>query len=235
MSVRRLLLLASLAALVGFGIGDLERGNRLYRAGRFSEAVQAYEQALHDGGSSPELQYNLGTALLQVGRYAEAEQHLRAALSDVDPALRQRAFYNLGNRFLTDARKAEAGKQAGPLLDNAIQSYKQALRLAPADRQAKWNLELAIRDRDKQRQQQSQSGGGQSNQQQQSKSKGQGGGGGGAQQQGGSSTQGGASGQQGLSKEQAERILAAADQDERQLYRQRMQKGQRETRVSRDW
>lgn len=233
MRASRLLLLLSLAAFLGFGIGDLERGNRLYRAGRYAEAVQAYEKALQDGNDSPELEYNLGTALLRVGRYAEAEQHLRTALAGVDPAVRQRAYYNLGNRFLTDARKPAAGKQTDPLLKGAVKAYEQALRLQPSDSRAKWNLELALHEQEQQRKQSGQSGG-QSSQQQQNRSGG-GGGGGGGQQQGGSSQQGNASGQQGLSKEQAERILAAADQDERQLYRQRIQKGQRETRVARDW
>ena len=52
------------------GIGDLERGNRLYRAGRYPEAVAAYQEALRDGEGSPQLRYNLGTALLRSGATA---------------------------------------------------------------------------------------------------------------------------------------------------------------------
>src|SRR5690606_36419598 len=33
----------------GFGPGDKERGNRLYRDGRYEEAVEAYHEALRDG------------------------------------------------------------------------------------------------------------------------------------------------------------------------------------------
>ena len=74
-----------LLTTTGFGIGDVERGNRMYREGRYQEAVAAYEEAIADGESTPELHYNLGTALLALRRYAEAERHLELALRDVDP------------------------------------------------------------------------------------------------------------------------------------------------------
>jgi Ca-activated chloride channel family protein len=57
-----------LLSLVGWGIGQVERGNRHYRAGRYAEAVREYEAALKDGVDTPDLHYNLGTALLQLGR-----------------------------------------------------------------------------------------------------------------------------------------------------------------------
>jgi Ca-activated chloride channel family protein len=50
------------------------------------------------------------------------------------------ANYNLGNARLG------AGDAAG-----AVEAYKQALRLEPGNADAKWNLELALREREKQR------------------------------------------------------------------------------------
>jgi hypothetical protein len=38
-----------------------------------------------------------------------------------------------------------------------------------------------------------------------------------------------------MTREQAERILSAAEQDERELYRQQLRRGQRERPVERDW
>lgn len=73
-----------LAATLGFGIGDVERGNRHYRAGRYAEAVEAYQAAIRDGNTSPEVRYNLGTALLQLGRYDEAGEQLRRALDGIE-------------------------------------------------------------------------------------------------------------------------------------------------------
>jgi Ca-activated chloride channel homolog len=223
--------------VTGFGIGDLQRGNRHYRAGRYAEAVEAYQAALRSGRESPELHYNLGTSLLRLGRAEEAEHHLRTALGTVEPALRQRASYNLGNRFLEAGR---ANPDGVPLLEAAAEAYRDALRLDPSDIDAKWNLELALRERDRQQQQQQQrqqdqdseseedpsgdpqQGGGQ-----------QGGGGAGAGSQGRGDRTGGDPGQ--LSREEADRILGAADQDELQVARERLRMGQRRTPVLRDW
>lgn len=231
---------ASLAVLLlalltqGFGIGDVERGNRLYRAGRYAEAVAAYQQALRDGESSAELRYNLGTALLQLGRHQEAEQHLRASLSAVDPVLRQRALYNLGNRFLDEARRGP-GPEQGRQLESAIELYQQALRIEPGDVHAKWNLELALRERDEQQRRSSSQP--ESSEQDESDQQDESSGGGGAQAPppGRGAAAGASSETQPLDEQQADQILNAAEQDERELARERLRKGQRRTPVLRDW
>ncbi|HEY8484615.1 MAG TPA: tetratricopeptide repeat protein [Longimicrobiales bacterium] len=233
------LALVAWLALPPFGTGDVERGNRLYREGRYAEAVEAYRAALASGRASPELHYNLGTALLQLGRYAEAERHLREAVRAADPELRHRAYYNLGNRYLLEARDGKPDEEARTrLLDEAVDAYKEALRLRPGDQDAKWNLELALRDREEQPQGSS----GPSTQGQQGE---QGGGGGGQQQAtppprggggGGADYPDGYDAPPPMSREEAERILRATGQDERELFRSRLRRaGQRETPVLRDW
>lgn len=231
---RRALPLLLLLALVGYGIGDLERGNRLYRAGRYAEAVAAYEAALRGGNASSELQYNLGTALLRLGRYDEAESHLREALSSVAPDLRQRTYYNLGNRFLSAARSSRDPRQQSSLLENALEAYKRALRLRPGDQDAKWNLELAQREQDRQ----ASLGGGQSPQQQQPQQQPQSQGAGSAQNQprtGEGEDRNAQALNRPMTRDQADRILSAVEQDERQLTREKLRKGQRRTAVARDW
>jgi Ca-activated chloride channel family protein len=226
----------------GFGIGDLERGNRLYRAGKYEDAVAAYQKVLDSGKATPQLHYNLATALLALGRYTDAEPHFEAALQGVEPELRQRTFYNLGNRFLRDAREQADVQRQGELLEGAIEAYKRALRLTPDDVDAKWNLELALRDReeneqkqqDMQQQQQQSGGGGQQQQQQQS----QGGGSGSSpsRSQAGAGQDAGATREQRpMSQDQADRILSAVEQDERELTREKLRRGQRRTPVLRDW
>ncbi|MGH7506158.1 MAG: tetratricopeptide repeat protein, partial [Longimicrobiales bacterium] len=155
--VANVALMALFLTLNGFGIGDVERGNRLYREGRYAEAVEAYRAAMRDGEESPELQYNLGTALLRIGRYAEAEQHLQAALEAVDPDLRHRSLYNLGNRYLEAARAQSDPAAQGRMLEAAVEAYKRSLRLEPEDTDAKWNLEMALRKQDENQQQPQQS------------------------------------------------------------------------------
>lgn len=235
-AMQQALLFALVLGTQGFGPGDLERGNRLYREGRFEEAVQAYQAALRDGNGSPQLRYNLGTALLRLGRHEEAEEQLRLALDDVDADLRQRAYYNLGNRYLEAARSAEDAQQQTQLLDAAVESYKRALRLRPDDSDAKWNLELALREREEPPPQpQPQQGQGEPQEQDESQDQPQSGGGssGGESDRDPGQDRGGSSDR--MSQEQADRILSAIEQDERDLTREKLRRGQRRTPVARDW
>jgi tetratricopeptide (TPR) repeat protein len=187
--------------------------------------------------------YNLATALLALGRYEEADPHFQSALQGVDPELRERAFYNLGNRFLEDGRAQQDLQQQEALLDVAIEAYKRTLRIDPQDTDAKWNLELALRDREEnERQQQSmpqqnqeQDESDESDQSQQPQS----GGGSGAdpsQSPAGEGADAGSAMQdQPMSQEQADRILSAIEQDERELTREKLRRGQRRLPVLRDW
>ena len=232
-------LLIGLLGSAGFGPGDLERGNRLYREGRYAEAVEAYRSALEDGEAVPELHYNLGTALLRLGRYAEAERHLQAALDGVDAEVRRRSFFNLGSRYLEEARARGADPQAGEALDAAIEAYKRALRLQPRDDDAKWNLELALREQQEQQQSQQSESDASQDPQQGDDPQNQGGQGGGQNQNNPSPSDAsdGSPDRAGgeMSQEQADRILSAVEQDERDLTRDKLRKGQRRTPVRKDW
>lgn len=233
MTLNELITAVALIAVLALGIGDFERGNRHYRAGRYAEAVEAYRAALEDGDDRPELQYNLGTALLRLGEYEEAQRHLEAALSDVEPELRQRALYNLGNRFLVEGRESAEAAQRDRLLDAAIEAYRGALRLSPSDADAKWNLELALRAQDEPPETPEQA-----DQDQQDERDDQSGGGGEQPQPNapqGDQPEGGGENEAPLSPEQAEQILNAVEQDERELYQEQLRRGARETPVVRDW
>lgn len=117
------------------------KGNRLYRAGEMDAAIRAYEAALAKRPDDATVRYNLGTALLRAGRTGEAGSHLTGALGTRAPELRSRAFYNLGNVGLEAALAGDA-KAA----QRAVESYRQALLIRPDDHDAKWNLELALRE-----------------------------------------------------------------------------------------
>lgn len=241
---RRAAVVALLLAASGFGIGDLEKGNRLYREGKYEDAVAAYQRVVESGEASPQVHYNLGTALLALGRYEEADTHFQRALQGVEPELRERTFYNLGNRFLRDARGSGDVRQQGELLDAAIEAYKRTLRIDPQDVDAKWNLEMALREREEneqrqqsmpqqQDQEQDESGESAEDQQQQS-----GGGSGSSESQsqaGEGEDSGTAMEDQPMSQEQADRILSAIEQDERDLTREKLRRGQRRVPVLRDW
>ncbi|MGK7311372.1 MAG: tetratricopeptide repeat protein [Candidatus Longimicrobiales bacterium M2_2A_002] len=219
-------------------LGGLERGNRLFRAGEYDAAVAEYRAALRDGEDSPVLRYNLGTALLELGRYEEAQQQLEAALEAVDPSLRQYVHYNLGQRFLEDARQSDDPRAGTALYDAAVEAYRQALRLRPDDVDAKWNYELALREREEQMQQQGGGGSGddQSERPRPPGEEGGSGSGGPAEDPGGQGPPPRPrAGQQPLTPEQAARILSGVEQDERELFRDRLRQGSPQPRTARDW
>jgi Ca-activated chloride channel homolog len=140
-----------LALLLGAGCArgtlDARKGERLYTAGDFAGAAAALDQALA-ADSTPLRAYGAGNAYYRMKRYEDAAVRYRYAATG--PAtLRQRSVYNMGNALVRAAE--EAPERAGQLLLGAIGAYEEALRLAPSDIDAKWNLELALRRLDEDR------------------------------------------------------------------------------------
>jgi Ca-activated chloride channel family protein len=235
--MRRHLSVACVAAgaLLLSGFGDAERGNRLFREGRYEEALAAYSEAAEGGRDDAELRYNIGTTLLHLGRYAEAERQFARALRSVDPALRTPTFYNLGLRFLEDGRGSPDPRAQARLLDAAGEAFRQALRLDPSDVDAKWNLELALRDKDD-----AAAGGGEGEDEQDERDPQQGEqpreGGTGAPPAAGSGDRPERAPAPGeMTREQAERVLGSVEQDERELFREQLRDAQRDRPVLRDW
>ena len=109
---------------------SVRRGNRHYAHERFEEAVGQYERALEAAPECFEARYDLGNALYRAGRYDGAEQAMRAAAADTlrSDDERAEAFFNLGDAQFRQEKYREA-----------LESYKQSLRLNPADAEAKYN------------------------------------------------------------------------------------------------
>ncbi len=119
-------------------------GERLYEQGEWRAAHDRFRRGFEKSGK-PALAYNAGNALYRMKRYETAERQFRDAAGG-SPELRQRSLYNLGNALVRTAEDADENAK-GALLDRAITAYEEALRLAPADADAKWNLEIALRRR----------------------------------------------------------------------------------------
>jgi tetratricopeptide (TPR) repeat protein len=114
------------------------------KRGDAKTAVATADSALRLAPETPLARYNAGTARLAAGDRslaADAEPLLEGAVKTAGRDLAVAASYNLGNaRF-------GAGDFAG-----AVEAYKQTLRAAPANGDAKFNLELALRAQRRQRQ-----------------------------------------------------------------------------------
>jgi len=110
-------------------------GNRAFDNKKFDDAAQLYEEAQTKFPESPELAYNKGDALYKLGKYGDAVGHLRRGADSTDPAMRQKSLYNLGNAF-------HELKE----LQMAAKAYRDALKLNPADLDAKINYEKTMRE-----------------------------------------------------------------------------------------
>ena len=111
----------------------IKRGNAHYKSEAYDAALEAYQSAAEDRPEDTISHYNIGTALYQKKQFEKASDEFRRSLDTADSVHRAQGYYNLGN----------AQVQLNDI-EGAIRSYKSALRLNPADLDAKHNLELAL-------------------------------------------------------------------------------------------
>jgi Ca-activated chloride channel family protein len=140
---RRSAALVALALMVGAGEAGAQRpapGSRLLARGDTARARQAFAADVKLR-SNDTAWFNAGTSALVAGDLAAAADELQRAALSLDPGLRQRALYNLGTAYLLQARRDTT--QRDTLLSAASTWLQQALLLAPNDRNAKFNYELA--------------------------------------------------------------------------------------------
>ena len=131
----------------------IRKGNRTMRAGAEGGAVDSevsYRKALSVNSSNAQAMYNLGCALM-------AQQKDSAAME---------CFQKSVNAEKSKIRKAMAYHNMGVILQRqqqyggAIEQYKQALRLRPNDNETRYNLVLCQRqNRNNQNNQNNNSGG----------------------------------------------------------------------------
>lgn len=132
------LLLLAAGAAEARTVGDRavsrnEAARALYDAGRYEEALQAYKEALVERPESARLHLNVGDALFQLGDLEGALREFERVAAAEDPALSASGHYNKGNAHF-QLEDFEA----------AVDAYRQALERVPGDADAKANLELAL-------------------------------------------------------------------------------------------
>jgi tetratricopeptide (TPR) repeat protein len=138
-----LLIMAAVPLYAESGASKNKQGNQLFQQGKYQEAEKAYLEAQSGMPGRPELSYNLGNSLIKQKKYDQALQALQDAVHKGSRELQESSWFNVGNALF----------DMGNLKESA-QSYIQALRLNPADRDAKHNLELALKKNEEQKQQQ---------------------------------------------------------------------------------
>lgn len=127
--------------------GLVRKGNRQYERKEYERSVESYEKALSHNATSFEAQYDLASALVRTERYDAAEKllstlSLDTLRSDIE---RGEVAYNLGNTQFAQQKYKEA-----------LESFRQAMRLNPDDQEAKYNYAYTKRLLQEQEQQQNQ-------------------------------------------------------------------------------
>ena len=119
----------------------IREGNKLYNKEQFTDAEIAYRKSLEVNSRSFNGIYDLGNALYRQQKYPEAAEQYKLVAAQRERFLSEnpanvnrlaQVFHNLGN----------IGMQAKDYA-NSIEAYKQSLRLNPADDETRYNLALA--------------------------------------------------------------------------------------------
>lgn len=127
----------------------LRSGNKLYQDSLFVKAEIDYRKALEQDPKSTDAMYNLGNALLMQQKAKEAmEQFEAASRLEKDKERLAQIYHNMGVIL-----------QSSKQYPQCIEAYKQSLRNYPHDDETRYNLALAqklLKDQEQQQQNQDQ-------------------------------------------------------------------------------
>ena len=136
--------------ILGWGQNDLKKNwykaNVFYDNGEFEDAKAYYDKALEASPLNYKVNYNLANTLYRTEKFEETIEQLEKIVKTA-PSDEERAwvFHNLGNAYLQHKK-----------IDEAIDAYKDALRLNSRDEATRYNLAFAQslkQEQDKQQQQ----------------------------------------------------------------------------------
>ena len=135
----------------------LRSGNKLYNDSLFIKAEVDYRKALEINPKSTDAMFNLGNALLMQQKAKEAmEQYESVSKIEKDKEKLAQIYHNIGVIL-----------QSSKQLPQCIEAYKESLRNNPKDNETRYNLALAQKQLKDQQQDQQQDQQNQDQQQQQ--------------------------------------------------------------------
>jgi len=111
----------------------IRKGNREYEKNKFSESEILYRKAVDKNRQQPNSIFNIGDALYKQNKFEDAGKQFTENVSLNDDKTKKSAgLFNLGNSML------KANK-----LKESIEAYKGSLKLRPDNNEAKYNLAYA--------------------------------------------------------------------------------------------
>lgn len=137
--------MAATPAVAQSARGLVDDGIRAYLAGRYDEALEAYEEATVTEPESPEIYFDKGAAHYRKEDYEKARDAFElAALKTKDLTLEARSQYNLGNcSFREGERQQDSDLQKSlEALEASVRHYQRALELDPQLADAAHNIEV---------------------------------------------------------------------------------------------
>jgi len=135
-----LLLLVTVASSAQTDRQYIRQGNRQFHTGDYANAEVSYRKAIEKNPKNPQAAFNLGNALMaQKKDSAAVEQYENASKLETNPLRKAQAFHNIG-----------VVCQSHKMYGEAIEAYKNALRLNPNDDETRYNLVLCKHQKQKQ-------------------------------------------------------------------------------------
>ena len=197
----------------------IRQGNKSFENKKYADAEVSYKKSLNKNLKSYEGNFNLGDAYYKQGKYDEAaKQFDMLKQQNKDKKTNAANLHNLGNTLLKSEKYQES-----------IEAYKQALKLNPEDEDTRYNLAYAqamLREQQQQQQQnQDQKKDDKKDQQQQNQD----------QQQNQQQQQKQQQQKQEISKEDAERILQALNNDEKDKHKKKAKVAATRIKIDKDW
>lgn len=123
--------LVFVSSAAGAQNASTRNGNKFYKEGKYDQAIKEYSKA---AGSGAIPKYNLGNAYYRSKNYQQSAGTYQQLLNETNEvSLKQKTYYNQGVSFSRQNK-----------LEESITAYKNAVKLDPADQDARINLQKAL-------------------------------------------------------------------------------------------
>ena len=110
----------------------IREGNRLYRQKQYAQAEVLYRKAIAKKADNPQAVYNMGCALMMQQKDSAAiVQYENATKLEKNKLRQSKSWHNIGVMC-----------QSHKMYGEAVRAYEQSLRLNPSDDETRYNLAL---------------------------------------------------------------------------------------------
>jgi tetratricopeptide (TPR) repeat protein len=142
-----LILNTAISAMSQNAARNIVDGNTAYRNNEFEKAAGLYRKSMEQQSQYGfQAKYNLANTLYKSGDYQGAREMYSSLLSDsLNSETQSRLYHNIGNTFMQEKN-----------YEQGVSAYANALKLNPMDEDSRYNLSYALKMLKKQQQQQQQ-------------------------------------------------------------------------------